>query len=117
MSPIGGIKVIWALFLKEFKGFFLSPIAYIVITVFLLPQNWYFYVIMGYLARADSAGMTSPMSLMLGSDIFLWLVLFATIPAVTMRLFAEEKQSGTIEMLLTAPVTEGQVVVGKYLGA
>jgi ABC-2 type transport system permease protein len=110
-------RIVAAIFLKEFKGFFLSPIAYIVMTVFLLPQNWFFYVLMGYLASGTGAGLESPMGLILGSNIFLWLVLFAVIPAITMKLFAEEKRSGTIEMLMTAPVTEIQVVIGKYLAA
>jgi ABC-2 type transport system permease protein len=107
-----------AIFFREFKGYFLSPTAYIVMTVFILPQNWFFYVLMGFLAQGSSAGgIESPMALVLGSNIFLWLVLFAVIPAITMKLFAEEKRSGTIEMLMTAPITEVQVVMGKYLAA
>jgi len=86
--------------------------------VFLLPQNWFFYVLMGIISQGSAlGGVESPMDLVLGSNIFLWLVLFAVIPAITMRLFAEEKRSGTIEMLMTAPVTDLQVVLGKYFAA
>lgn len=106
-----------AIFQKEFKAYFLSPIAYVVIIVFLIPQNWFFLVLMDYLCSGQVAGIESPMSAVLGANPFVWLVLFATIPAMTMRLFAEEKKSGTIEMLMTAPVTDIQVVMGKYLAA
>ncbi len=107
----------FAIFAREFRSYFLSPIAYIVITVFLLPQSWFFYVLLGYLCSERTEGLEAPMSLMLGSNIFLWLVLFATAPAMTMKLLAEEKRSGTIEMLLTSPVTDVQIVLGKYLAA
>jgi len=58
-----------------------------------------------------------PLDLFFGGTFFFWLVVVFVAPVLTMRLLAEERRSGSIEVLMTAPVTEGQVVAGKYLAA
>ena len=92
---------------KEFREYFGSPMAYIFITVFLLLVN-FFYVWFFFVAgQADMRGFFSPMPF-----FFLFLI-----PAVTMRLWAEERKLGTLEVLLTTPVQESQVVLGKFFAA
>src|SRR3990172_1797748 len=92
---------------KEFKGYFESPIAYIFITAFLLLVNflylWTFFVV----GQADMEPFFGIMPF-----IFLFLV-----PSITMRLWAEERKMGTLEVLLTLPVREIDVVLGKFLAS
>jgi ABC-2 type transport system permease protein len=98
-----------AIFLKEINTFFSSLIGYIVIGVFLVMMGlllWVFpefSILDGAYANLDTLFEVSPM-------VFMFLI-----PAVTMRSFAEEKQSGTIELLATKPVTDWQIVGGKFL--
>ncbi len=92
---------------REFKSFFNSPVAYIVICVFLAIAGWFFFstLFIGGQASLRSFFTLAPI-------IF---VFFA--PAVTMRLVAEERKSGTIELLMTMPVEDWEVVLGKFLAA
>jgi len=94
---------------KEFSNFFSSPIAYIVIGVFLLISSLFLWVFPGEYNILDS-GYSSMDGLFILAP---WLYLFL-VPAVTMRLFAEEKRTGTIELLLTHPVTRLDIVLSKY---
>lgn len=87
--------------------YFNSPIAYIFIGVFLVVGNWLFF---NSFFLIGQTGMRSFFALLP------WIFLFMT-PAITMRLWAEEKKSGTIEFLLTLPVTDWQVVLAKFFGA
>lgn len=100
-------KTIYSLFKKELMGYFNSPIAYIFIGVFLIAGNWLFFKSFFLQGQAT---MRSYFSLLP------WIFLFLS-PAITMRLWAEEKRSGTIEFLLTLPVTDWQVVLAKFFGA
>ncbi|MFW6108394.1 MAG: ABC transporter permease [bacterium] len=97
-----------ALTRRELAAYFLSPIAYIVLTVFVLLPG---YVLSEVLVRRVGAADLTPVLHLMG-----WLLLFLS-PMLTMRLFADEFQSGTVEPLLTAPVTTLEVVVSKYLAA
>ncbi|MCK5377274.1 MAG: ABC transporter permease, partial [Acidobacteria bacterium] len=97
-------------------SYFSSPLAYIVMTAFLLMQGYIFYLIVSFLNNPSTQAMT-PLRLFFGGTIFFWLFLLFVVPVITMRLLAEERRSGTLEVLLTSPVTEGQVVVGKFLAA
>ncbi len=92
---------------KELKGYFNSPIAYIFITVYVGLTNWLFFMSAFVINQAD---MRSYFSLLP------WIFLFF-VPAITMRMWAEEKKMGTIELLLTWPVKDGEVVAGKFLAA
>jgi ABC-2 type transport system permease protein len=114
---------VWALAKRELGFYFNSPIAYIVITLFLVVSGAMLFVFDlpeggGDFFSANEAtlrglfGPTSPEAFGGIPLLFVFLV-----PAVTMRLIAEEKRTGTIELLVTWPVTDTQIVLGKYLGA
>ncbi len=94
-----------AVFRKEFKSYFSSPIAYIYITVFIVSSSWLFFRSFFVFNQADMRGFFGLMP---------WIFLFF-VPAVTMKLWAEEKKLGTVELLMTLPLKEYEVVLGKYL--
>jgi ABC-2 type transport system permease protein len=98
---------------REFSAYFLSPIGYVVFTVFLVVTGHLFFLTMAQLTATGSRGIYFPMQLMV-SDNWFWLVFLFIPPLLTMRLFAEERGSGTLEMLLTAPLRDWQIVVCKF---
>jgi len=101
------LQKINVLFKKELMSYFNSPIAYIFIAVFLIVLNWLFFNSFFIIGQAD----------MRNYFILLpWMFLFL-VPAITMRSWAEEKRSGTIEFLLTLPINDWQAVLGKFLAA
>jgi len=105
-----------AILRREIKAYFYSPLAYVVLTFFLLVQGYVFWLIVSYLSDPrSSAG--KPLELFFGQTIFFWLVLIFAGTFVTMRLISEELRAGTIETLMTAPLTETHVVLGKYFAA
>lgn len=100
----------FTLLLKEFRGFFSSLTGYVVIIVFLIINSLFMWVFPGEF-NVFEAGYSSLDSLfILAPWIFLFLV-----PAITMRLFAEERRIGTIEFLLTKPISDFKIVFAKYL--
>ena len=99
---------------REFSAYFLSPIAYVVLAVFLGVTGHLFYLTLVQLSAAGPKGVEFPMQLMLGDEKF-WLVYLFIPPLLTMRLFAEERSNGTLEMLMTAPLHDWQVVLSKYV--
>jgi len=101
---IANIKYI---FLKELKSFFNSPVAYIVIVVFLVILGWFF---MSNLFVANISSLRTVF------EMTPFLLLFFA-PAITMRLISEEKKSGTLELLITKPVKESEIIAGKFLAA
>jgi len=92
---------------KEFKSYFISPIAYIVISIFLLIIGWLFFSTFFLYGQAS----------MTRFFIYLPITLAFIIPAVTMRLFSEEMNVGSYELLLTLPVTFLDIIIGKFLAA
>lgn len=110
------MRKVLAIVRRELIAYFSSPLAYIVLTAFLLMQGYIFYIIVSFLNNPMTQAMT-PLRLFFGGTVFFWLFLLFTVPVITMRLLAEERRSGTIEVLLTSPVTEGQVIAGKFLAA
>jgi ABC-2 type transport system permease protein len=96
-----------AIMKKELMTYFYTPIAYIVITAFLIVTGFFFFKDFFYFNQAEMRGFFQ----------FLPLVLTLVVPAITMRLFAEEIHSGTIETLMTLPVTTIEAVVGKFMAA
>lgn len=108
---------LWATYLRELRAFFVSPLAYVVLAFFLLVNGCVFAAIVFELNRQGAPGDLTPMKLFLGNNIFFWFVLITTTPLLTMRLVAEERRQGTLEMLMTAPVSETQVILGKFLAA
>lgn len=101
---------------KELLSFFFAPMAYIVIAAFLLMNGFIFAVILAALSQ-PGAFSTSPMSVFFGGTLFFWIFLIVMVPVITMKLGAEEFKAGTIETLMTAPISDLEVVLGKYLGA
>src|SRR5579864_6760612 len=99
---------------REFSAYFLSPIAYVVLAVFLAVTGHLFYLTLLQLTARGPQGIAFPMQLML-TDNWFWLVFLFIPPLLTMRLFAEERSSGTLEMLLTAPLRDWQIVLAKYI--
>ena len=95
------------IFIKEFKDYFVSPIAYIVIAIFLLVTGWFFFTTFFLYDQAS-----------LRNFFALLPVIFSfVIPAITMRLFSEEMSMGSYEILLTLPVTSVDIIVGKFLAS
>ena len=101
---------------RELRAYFLSPLAYVVLTLFLVVNGFVFWLILSFLTDPRSR-IGAPLELFFGQTVFFWLVLLFVTPILTMRLIAEERKSGTIEVLMTAPVSEAQVVLGKYAAA
>lgn len=101
------MRQVMPIFKKEFSTYFISPIAYIVISIFLLVTGWFFFATFFIL---DQASLRNFFAL-------LPLIFSFIIPAVTMRLFSEELNVGSYETLLTLPVTFLDVILGKFLAA
>ena len=106
----------WALVWRELIAYFSSPLAYVVMTAFLFINGYVFWLIVAYLNDPRTQAM-APLKLLFGGTIFFWLFVLFVVPVITMRLLAEERRSGTLEVLLTAPVSETQVVIAKFLSA
>lgn len=98
---------IFTIFLKELKTYFFSPIAYVFITVYLVVTNFLFFQGFFIINQADMRGYFT---------LLPWLFLIF-VPAITMRSWAEEKKVKTLELLLTWPVNDLEVVVGKFLAS
>lgn len=99
---------------REFAAYFVSPIAYVVLVVFLFITGWLFWVTFDLLSASGPVGTEWPMQTMFADERF-WLVFLFIPPLLTMRLFAEERSSGTLETLMTAPLRDWQVVLSKYV--
>lgn len=102
----------YSLFLKEITSFLSSLTGYVVILVFLLVCGLFLWVFKGNLNIPDNGYATLESLFILAPWVFLFLI-----PAITMRMFAEEKKSRTIELLLTRPLTDMQVILAKFLAA
>lgn len=113
---------------KELRGYFVSPIAYVVLTGFVLLAGWFFYNLLSrfnYVLGIYSA-MRNPQALE-QINLNQWVVepllhnlsvvLIILVPMITMRSFAEEKRAGTYELLMTSPVRTIDILAGKFLGA
>jgi ABC-2 type transport system permease protein len=105
-----------ALISRELVAYFSSPLAYVVLTAFLFFNGLVFWMIAAFLNDPRTQAM-APLKLMFGGTIYFWLFLLFLVPVITMRLLSEERRSGTLEVLLTAPVTEAQVVLAKFIAA
>lgn len=101
-----------AILKKEINSFFSSPIGYLVIGIFLVINGLFLWVFKGSYNILDSGFASLSPFFTLAPWIFLFLI-----PAITMKSFSEEKKQGTLELLLTKPVSHWKLVLGKYLGA
>jgi ABC-2 type transport system permease protein len=99
---------------REFAAYFLSPIAYVVLVVFLAVTGHLFALTVDQLTTTGPEGVEYPLRFMFGDERF-WLVFLVIPPLITMRSFAEERSSGTLEMLMTTPLRDWQVVLSKFV--
>jgi len=97
------ITIAW----REFKAYFLSPIAYVYLVVFLVAVNWFFFRTFFIIGQADLRPLF---------DMMPWIFLFF-VPAVTMGKWAEERKLGTLETLFTLPVRDVEIALAKFLAA
>ncbi|MBI5488422.1 MAG: ABC transporter permease subunit [Deltaproteobacteria bacterium] len=110
------MRALWALLRRELLAIYSSPIAWVVLATFLLLSGIYFYEILWVLSR-PAAPYGTPMAMFFGGSLLSYVPLLLFVSAITMRTFAEEEHSGTIEPLLTAPVGRNVIVAAKFLGA
>jgi len=119
------MRNVWVILRKELRSYFVSPVAYLLLAMFAVIFGFFFWNILGFFVREGMEsmmrGQTSPMNLnervirpLLSNISVVGLFL---IPLITMRLFAEEKRTGTIELLATSPITDLQVILGKWMAA
>ncbi|HEV7663188.1 MAG TPA: ABC transporter permease subunit, partial [Chloroflexota bacterium] len=101
------MKNVWAVSNRELRSYFLSPLAYVVIALFLALAGYLFALILANGREASLRGLVQNVSV-----LYLFIV-----PAISMRLLAEEQRTGTVELLLTNPVQEWEIVTGKFLAA
>ena len=119
------MRNVWIICRKEMRSYFASPIAYLLLTMFAFIFGWFFWNVLGYFISmgmsAMERGQMFPMNVNeevirpLLSNIGVIGLFF--IPLITMRLFAEEKRTGTIELLATSPIHDLEVILGKWLAA
>jgi ABC-2 type transport system permease protein len=118
------MRNIFAIAQRELNAYFSSPIAYVLLGFFALLFGWFFYVPLAYFEQQSmNAGMNPGQALnvnqMLVGPTFMntTVIMLFLFPLLTMRTYSEEKRSGTIELLLTSPITDVQIILGKFLGA
>lgn len=107
MKP--GINAVRQVFARELRGYFSTPVAYVFIVIFLILTGVFTFYVGNFYERRQA-------DLVPFFTFHAWLYLFL-IPAISMRLWAEERKTGSIELLLTLPVTMWEVVLGKFLAA
>lgn len=119
------MRNIWIIFSKEMKSYFTSPIAWLLLTLFAIVFGYFFWTALQYFVtmsmEVQMSGRAYPMNVNeqvirpLLSNVSVLGLFF--IPMITMRLFAEEKRTGTIELLATSPVRDIEIILGKWLAA
>jgi ABC-2 type transport system permease protein len=119
------MRNIWIIFKKELHVYFVSPIAYLLLTMFALIFGYFFWSSVAYFSyvsvESQMQGQSFPMNVnemvirpLLSNAAVIGLFF---IPMITMRLFAEEKKTGTIELLATSPIRDIEIILGKWLAA
>jgi ABC-2 type transport system permease protein len=109
------VKKLFAIVGREWRAYFLSPLAYVILTAYMFLNGFIFSRIVAFLST-PGVPRERFLSLMFTNTYF-WIFTLFIVPIITMRLLAEERKSGTLEVLLTSPVSETTVVIGKFLGA
>jgi ABC-2 type transport system permease protein len=109
------LRAFWTIFKRELFSLFVTPTAWILMVVFLLIQGFHFYgMVLHFAQNAELTVDQGPVQAFFGDSVLFYLPLILLCPGMTMRLFAEERRSGTIESLLTAPITATSIVLGKF---
>jgi ABC-2 type transport system permease protein len=109
------MRNIWTIAKREYDNYFNSPLAYVVAFSVLLPMGIYFSLIMWVSSQQAMMGGPAPESAPI-NWLFVFLMIFLS-PALTMRLVSDEARMGTLELLLTAPLRDFELIAGKWLGA
>ena len=109
------MRNIWTIAKREYDNYFNGPLAYVVAFAILFPLGIYFALIMYFTAQSAGMGGAAPESSAI-NWLFVFLMIFLS-PALTMRLLSDEARMGTLELLLTAPIRDFELVAGKWLGA
>jgi ABC-2 type transport system permease protein len=103
---------------REFGSWFASPVAYVVLTAWVLICGISYYYLASYFAQNPATGGSdNPLTAFFGGTMLFYLPFLVMVPVLTMRLVAEETRSGSLESLLTAPVSSTSVILGKYAAA
>jgi ABC-2 type transport system permease protein len=109
VRPPGSLANIWTIAKRELAGYFESPIAYVFIVIFLLLSGFFTFMMAGFFERGQA-----------NLETFFawhpWLYLFL-VPAIGMRMWSEERRLGTMELLLTMPITPWQAIMGKFIAS
>lgn len=115
---------ILAIVRKEWRGYFASPVGYVVIGMYALVFGYFYTVYLSWFLRQSMQGpqmgggpMNVNQQMIRGVFDNSMVIFLFVVPLITMRAYAEEKRSGTIELLMTSPITDFQIVMGKFLGA
>ena len=117
------VRNILAIAGKELRSYFASPIAYVIIGLFALLFGFFFYLFLNFFVEESQRAMMGGGTVNVNERMIRPLlqnaavIILFVMPIITMRTYAEEKRSGTIELLLTSPVTDVQIILGKFLGA
>ena len=105
------------LYKRELSTLYYTPTSYVVMCVFLIVVGWLFWILVNYLNAPSKPIEANVFGYLFGGTFIYWMVVAAVTSALTMRLFSEEYRTGTIEMLMTTPVTDTQVVLSKFSAA
>lgn len=108
------MRGLYAIYRKELGHYFVSPVAYVIVGLFLFLSGYFFVL---YVNVANDQEPDAPTWVLRAFLNFLALVFLFFLPMVTMGVFAEEKKRGTVELLMTSPITELQIVLGKFLAS
>lgn len=108
------MRGLYAIYRKELGHYFVSPVAYVIVGLFLFLSGFFFVL---YVNVANEQEPDAPTWVLRAFLNFLALVFLFFLPMVTMGVFAEEKKRGTVELLMTSPITELQIVLGKFLAS
>ena len=119
------MRNVWIICQKELRSYFVSPVAYVLLVMFALIFGWFYWNMLGafvfYSMASQMRGEMMPMNvneqIIRGLLANMNVVGLFFIPVITMRLFAEEKRNGTIELLATSPIRDVEVILGKWLAA
>jgi len=109
------MRKFFAIARREWLSYFYSPLGYIVLAAFWLVNGFIFWSILAYLSQPGARSM-QPLATIFNNTFF-WIFLLFFIPVITMRLISEERKSGSIETLLTSPVSSSTIVLGKFAAA
>ena len=117
------MRNVFAIAEKELRSYFASPMAYVIIGFFLLPFGVFFYLYLSMFVRNSMQAAQFGGAQNVNQQVIRYVLQNASViilfimPMITMRTYSEEKRSGTIELLLTSPVTDVEIILGKFFGA